>query len=72
MRVSSGPIGGPLRGQDRRALAEPIQPRGRHLRIPKHLDPCAEGAMARYHRGALAVAFSQDVKEGSVSKVEMD
>jgi hypothetical protein len=44
-------------------MPEPIQQRRGQLLIPKHLDPFAEGEIACNDRGALAVPFSQDVKE---------
>ena len=62
-RVPLGAIGGPLGCEDVGAMPEPIQQRRGQLLIPKHLDPFAEGEIACNDRGALAVPFSQDVKE---------
>ena len=44
-------------------MAEPIQQRRGQLLIAKDLHPFAKGQIARHDRGALAVAFGQDVKE---------
>jgi hypothetical protein len=44
-------------------MPEPIQQRRGQLLIPKDLDPFAKGEMTRNDRGALAMAFGQDIKE---------
>ena len=44
-------------------MAEPIQQRRGQLLIAKDLHPFAKRQIARNDRGALAVPFSQDVKE---------
>ena len=44
-------------------MPEPIQQRRGHLLITEHLHPFAEGEITRNDRGALAMAFGQDVKE---------
>ena len=58
-----GPIGRSLGGEDVGALPESIPQRRGQLHIAQHLDPCTTGEMTRDDRGALAVAFGQDIQE---------
>jgi hypothetical protein len=42
-------------------MPKPIQQRHGQLLVPKDLDPFTKGEITRNDRGALAVAFGQDI-----------